>query len=153
MNLPPRHDAWNPLNPNAHQFLPQPPPNVRKPRQTQNGSSFTPEKAEIESLKIELGYARTKVVDLQTKNQDHEHTISIYSQKIKLLEGSRLDALHNKYFSPTSTIRCSENLKKWKIVLAHPDSHGGGHFQPLEKNGIKIRGRFLFLFSYFQIFK
>ena len=44
-------------------------------------------------------------------------------------------------------LRCSEHLKKWKIVLTHPDSHGGGHFQPLEKNGIEIRGRFLFLFS------
>ena len=40
-----------------------------------------------------------------------------------------------------------ETRKKWKIVLAHPDFHAGGHFQPLEKNGIKIRGRFLFLFS------
>ena len=91
------------LNPNAHQFLPQPPPNVRRPRQTQNVSSFTPEKAEIESLKIELSYARTKIVDLQNKNKDHEHTIKIYSQKIKLLEDSRLDSLHNKYFSPTSS--------------------------------------------------
>ena len=43
--------------------------------------------------------------------------------------------------------------KKWKLVLPHPDSHGGGHFQPLEKNGIKIRVRFLFLFSYFQILR
>ena len=40
-----------------------------------------------------------------------------------------------------SLVRCIENLKKWKIVLAHPDSHRGGHLQPLEKNGIKIRGR------------
>ena len=37
--------------------------------------------------------------------------------------------------------------------MAHPDSHGGGHFQALEKTGIKIRGRFLFLFSYFQIIR
>ena len=51
------------------------------------------------------------------------------------------------------TVRCSENLKKWKIVLAHPDSHGAGPFQPLEKNGIEIRVRFLFLFSYFQIIR
>lgn len=91
------------LNPNAHQFLPQPPPNMRRPRQTQNVSSFTPEKAEIESLKIELSYARTKIVDLQTKSKDQEHTIEIYSQKIKLLEDSRLDALHSKYFSSTSS--------------------------------------------------
>ena len=33
------------------------------------------------------------------------------------------------------------------MILAHPDFHAGGHFKPLEKNGIKIRGRFQFLFS------
>ena len=95
--------APTPLNPNAHNFLPQPPSNARKPRQTQNASSFTPEKAEIESLKIELGYARTKIVDLQTKTKDQEHTIDVYSQKLKLLEDSRLSSLHSKYFSPTSS--------------------------------------------------
>ena len=101
------------LNPNAHQFLPQPPSNVRKTRQTQNISSFTPEKAEIESLKIELSYARTKIVDLQTKNKDHEHTIEIYSQKIKLLEDSRFDALHAKYFSPTSSNPSPSSDSSW----------------------------------------
>ena len=39
---------------------------------------------------------------------------------------------------PMCGLRCSENLKKWKIVLAHAGSHGGGHFQPFEKKQCKI---------------
>ena len=65
---------------------------------TQNISDFNPQKAEIESLKIELGYARTKITDLQSKIDDKDQTINIYSQKIKLLEGARANSLHEKYF-------------------------------------------------------
>ena len=92
--------------------LPPPPPNVRKPRNTQNVSNFTPEKAELESLKIELGYARTKIVDLQTKNKDLEQTNKIYSQKLNLLEGKRMDSMHEKYFPSTfsSSDSCSNQF-------------------------------------------
>ena len=86
------------LNVNAPLFLP-PPPLTKKTRQTQNPSSFTPERAEIESLKIELSFARTKIADLTTKNKDNEQTINIYSQKIKLLEQNRREFVQQKYFS------------------------------------------------------
>ena len=98
------------LNPSAQQFrssvqppFPAPTPaTTRKPRQTQILNNFTPERAELESLKIQLGYAHTKIVDIQSKNQDLEETILIYSQKLKLLENTRKDFLHEKYFSPPS---------------------------------------------------
>ena len=83
--------------------LPPRPSQPRRPRVTQNVSSFTPEQAEIESLKIELGFARTKVVDLQTKLNDRDQTISIYSQKIKLFEENRKNSLNDKYFPPTTS--------------------------------------------------
>ena len=87
----------NPELPHIHP--PNPPPQTRRQRMTQNISNFTPEKAEIESLKIELGYARTKITDLQSKIDDRDQTINIYSQKIKLLEGARANSLQEKYFS------------------------------------------------------
>ena len=65
--------------------------------------NFSPEKAEIEALKIELSYARTKVVDLETRNKDAENTIKIYSHKLKILEENRTNNLNEKYFSPAAT--------------------------------------------------
>ena len=96
------------LNPDANNFHPSP-PTTNQPRRSRNNpniSNFTPEKAEIESLKIELGYARTKITDLQTKIADKDQTINIYSQKIKLLEMSRTNHFHDKYF-PTSSSNSS----------------------------------------------
>ena len=105
------------LNPSARQFRPSVPPltpdplqaNARKPRQTQILNNFCPEKAEIESLKIELGYAHTKIVDIQSEKKDLEETVKIYSQKIKLLENTRKDSLHEKYLSPSSEISSSSH--------------------------------------------
>ena len=77
---------------------------------TQNISNFTPEKAEIESLKIELGYARTKITDLQTKIADRDQTINIYSQQIKLLEESRTNTLHQRYFPSSNSNSESSNV-------------------------------------------
>ena len=57
---------------------------------------------EIESLKIELGFARTKVVELETKNNDAENTIKIYSHKLKILEENRTSSLQEKDFPPAS---------------------------------------------------
>ena len=99
-------EAASILDPDALTFMPQflPPPatNRKKPKQKQNLPNFSPEKAEIESLKIELGFARTKVVDLETKDNDAENTIKIYSHKLKILEENRTNSLHEKYFSPSS---------------------------------------------------
>ena len=94
------------LDPDAQTFQPQllPPAatNKKKSKQKQNLPKFSPERAEIESLKIELGFARTKVVDLETKNNDAENTIKIYSHKLKILEENRTSSLNEKYFSPAS---------------------------------------------------
>ena len=84
--------------PPYHPPPPPPPPQSKKARQTQHLSTFSPEKAEIESLKIQLSFARTKIADLETKNEDHEQTINIYAQKIKLLHNSQMEVLQEKYF-------------------------------------------------------
>ena len=52
---------------------------------------------------------------------------------------------------PPCLLRCSENKKSWNDFPPRPGFHGGGHFQPLEKNGKLIRPRLLFLFLNFQI--
>ena len=36
--------------------------------------------------------------------------------------------------------------------MAHPDSHGGGHFQPLEKTESKSEFGFCFSFHIFKLF-
>ena len=100
------------LNADAPLFNP-PPPQMRKAKQTQHLSTFTPEKAEMESLKIELSFARTKITDLETKNKDQEQTINIYSQKIKLLHDSQVESLQQKYFptkDPDSSSPSSASL-------------------------------------------
>ena len=96
------------LDPYALTFEPQPQPlppptrNRKNPKQKPNLPNFSPERAEIESLKIELGFARTKVVELETKNNDAENTIKIYSHKLKILEENRTSSLQEKYFPPAS---------------------------------------------------
>ena len=100
----------HPLNPTAQLFIPSqqissvPSRTTKKPRETLNVNNFTPGKAEIESLKIELGYAQTKIIDIQAKNKDLQETIKIYSMKLKLLENSRTDTLNAKYFPPSPTL-------------------------------------------------
>ena len=93
------------LDPDARQFHPQilPPPRIgKKTKAKSNTADLTPEKAEIESLKIELSYARAQIIDLETKNSDKDKTIKIYSQKLKIFEENRLNSLDQKYFSTTS---------------------------------------------------
>ena len=85
------------LNAGAPHFHP-PPPQLKKAKQTQHLATFTPEKAEIESLKIQLSFARTKITDLETKNKDQEHSLNIYSQRIKLMHDSQVESLQEKYF-------------------------------------------------------
>ena len=94
-----------PLDPDAQQFHPQalPPPRIgKKTKAKQNAAELTPEKAEIESLKIELSYARAQIIDLETKNIDKDKTIRIYSQKLKIFEENRLNSLDEKYFTTTA---------------------------------------------------
>ena len=49
-------------------------------------SLFSPQKAETESLKIELSNARTKVVYLENIIIDKDRSILIYKEKVRLLE-------------------------------------------------------------------
>ena len=101
-----------PLDPNAQQFRPQalPPPRVGKKTKTkQREADLTPEKAEIESLKIELSYARTQIIDLETRNIDKDKTIKIYSQKLKIFEENRLNSLDEKYFATTTSTSFSSD--------------------------------------------
>ena len=131
-----------PLNPSAQQFIPAsssvaPPPLLtrqRRPRQEQSNLNNSPRKAEVESLKIELGYAHTKIAEIQSRNRDHQETIRIYSQKLELMEKSQTGYLHEKYFSSsldtTSSLDCpcqtkskisrnTENLKSLELKIMH----------------------------------
>ena len=92
-----------PLNVDAPAFQ-HPAAQTRRPKLTQNISTFTPERAKVESLKIELSFARTKIADLKVKNDDQEQTINIYSQKITQLEENRRELLHGKYFKSKESI-------------------------------------------------
>ena len=47
---------------------------------------FSPKKAEIESLKIELSHTRTKIIELESVISDKNKSLLIYKEKIKLLE-------------------------------------------------------------------
>ena len=114
------------LNPSAQQFIPAalsptPPPQPSRQRRTrpaQNNPDLSPHKAEVESLKIELGYAHTKITELQSKNRDHQETIKIYSQKLNLLEKGQSNYLNEKYFSSPSNMSFSPDCPcqtKFKI--------------------------------------
>ena len=104
------------LNPGAQQFIPAtlsttapPPHRPRRTKPAQNNPDLSPRKAEIESLKIELGYAHTKIAELHSRNHDHQETIKIYSQKLKLLEKGQSDYLNEKYFSSSSDMSSSSD--------------------------------------------
>ena len=71
----------------------------RRANKKQKSSDLSSEQAEIESLKIELSYARTKIVDLETKIDDGKETLKVYSHKLKILEENRSSFLKEKYFS------------------------------------------------------
>ena len=88
------------LDPDAPLFQSQnarPHKSTGRTNKKQNSPELSSEKAEIESLKIELGYARTKIVDLEAEVNDHRNTIKIYTHKIKVLEANRSSFLSEKY--------------------------------------------------------
>ena len=97
------------LDPNASFFLPQslsnyqqPSINTRPTKQKSKDQDFSSEKARIESLKIELSYARTKIVDLENKVKDGQESLKIYSHKVRILEENRAAFLNGKYFTNAS---------------------------------------------------
>ena len=71
------------LNPYATQFQPsnKTVPNRRKSHVT---SSFTPQQAEVEALRIELSYAQTKISELEATINDQKNSLTIYKEKLKL---------------------------------------------------------------------
>ena len=75
---------------------------TRATKQKTRNSDFTPETAKIESLKIELSYARTKIVDLESKVKDGQESLKIYSHKLKILEETRAAFLNKKYSTNVS---------------------------------------------------
>ena len=60
-------------------------------------------------MKIKLGFAWTKVVDLETRNNDAENTIKLYSHNLA-------NTLHEKFFSPAS-----EASKSGTEMLSTPE--------------------------------
>ena len=86
------------LNPDAQHFQPNV-QNTRSKRNPDPSAVFTPSEAELNSLKIELSYARTQIINLEAELEDKKKTNDVYLQKIKLLEASRSDILNDKYFS------------------------------------------------------
>ena len=64
---------------------------------------FSPEQTKIESLKIELCFAKTIIADLENQKNDRENSLKIYKQKVKLLEYQRSDFYHESYFSTSVT--------------------------------------------------
>ena len=115
LNSPPVTNNSCSLNPSAQQFVPaaQPAPSTplparqRRTRQTQNNLHTSPRKAEVESLKIELGYAHAKIAEIQSRNRDNQETIKIYSQKLELIEKGQSAYFHDKYFSSSSDMSSS----------------------------------------------
>ena len=103
-SLDPRATTFNPPTP-AFSNLQQ--EQSRKTNKKQKSSEFSPEKAEIEALKIELGYARTKIVDLETKVNDGKETLKVYTHQLKILEENRSSFLKEKYFSNKSQAETS----------------------------------------------
>ena len=85
---------------------------------------FTQEKAELEALKIELSYTRTKIVDLETKLDDKNNSLKIYKHKVSMLESSRMNKFHNEYLAPKVTTNISNtsslcSCSVQQILLEH----------------------------------
>ena len=83
------------LNPNASQFIPTSQNKQNKKKNTRNND---PLRAENDSLKVELSFTRTKIIELESKLNDKEQSNKILNQKVKLLEEGRHDYYKNKYF-------------------------------------------------------
>ena len=103
VSLPTLEIPQRPLNPNAEQFHPQlstsqnnPAPVGRKTKKNNVTSSFTPQQAEIEALKIEISYAKTRVTVTVT---DKNNSLKIYKEKVKILESARIENMNSEYLS------------------------------------------------------
>ena len=101
------------LNPNAALFQPaQDNMTQQRKKKTAANSNYSPEKAEIESLKIELSFTKTKIAELEVQLKDKEQSIKIYLQKIKILESERVNRLGEQYFTESSSSKTSSCRKQ-----------------------------------------
>ena len=87
------------LNPEANLFIPPLPKNSRRDKKTAV-PTLTPQKAELEALKIEIRYAKTSIAELEGTLKDKNNTIKIYKDKVSLLESQRHSFLKEQYFHP-----------------------------------------------------
>ena len=96
------------LDPTTSSFLPRSLNNQHQPsstkatKQKSKNQDFGPENAKIEALKIELSYARTKIVDLENKVKNGQESLKIYAHKVKILEETRTAFLTEKYSTHAS---------------------------------------------------
>jgi hypothetical protein len=61
--------------------------------------TISPEKAKINYLNLELNAAKTRIVQLETINNDYEGTIKIQREKIRVLEETQLSTANNNYLN------------------------------------------------------
>ena len=86
------------LNPGAPIFTPKSSKSNQRTRSKGNKSTYTAEQAELESLKVELAFTKTKIVDLENSKREAANSLKIYEQKLKILENERLNVLKEQYF-------------------------------------------------------
>ena len=93
-------DAPSSLNPKAPVFFSRSSRSAkqRQSQQKTTEGSYTKEKAELDSLQIQLSCAKTKIADLENQNKEKGETIKIYLEKLKILESRRLDNIREAYF-------------------------------------------------------
>ena len=95
----------------------------KKKSHSPNNSSFNPG---LESIKIELSYAKARIADLENQVNDKEQSIKIYLQKISLLEANRYKTLPqdtfptpdslSSYANPESLCPCQTRLHISSII-------------------------------------
>ena len=67
---------------------------------------MSPEKSKVDFLNLELDSAKTRIVQLETENEDKDISIKILNEKIKLLEQSRPTSQSSKHNNPNYQCPC-----------------------------------------------
>ena len=94
------------LNVSVPPFNPTPnaaPVNNKRKNKTK---PVSPEKSKVDFLNLELDSAKTRIVQLETENEDKDISIKILNEKIKLLEQSRPTSQSPKHNNPNYQCPC-----------------------------------------------
>ena len=75
-----------------------PKPKSRSNNSKSQQSSYTSDKAEIDSLHIQISFSKAKTADLENQLKEKENSLKIYQERIKILETQRSDNLREEYF-------------------------------------------------------